>query len=61
MSIFNSMRKENVIRKEYSYTMGDVNLKFTLRTDIKKEMVAFKQLMSAAIAEIEDDLEKLGK
>lgn len=53
------VKSESITRKEYSYTRDGVNLKFTLRTDVKKELKPFKELLLKALEDIESDLNKL--
>lgn len=53
------IQKQHVQRKEYVYTLDGVKLSFTLRQDVKKEMVDFKSLMEKAIKEIEEDIAKV--
>ncbi len=57
----NIMSKDNIVRKEYKYSQNDINLSFTLRQDVKQEMKIFLGLLKVAIAEVEEDLKKLGK
>ncbi len=54
------MQSETIQRKEYVYTLGTVQLKFTLRTDVKAELKAWKELMEKAMVDVKADLEALG-
>ena len=36
------MKKEQVVRKEFNYDQDNTKLNFTLRVDIKKELVLWK-------------------
>lgn len=47
----------NTTSKNYSYSKNNVNLNFTLRTDVKKEQKDFLELMKRAVRELESDLE----
>lgn len=51
--------RSSAINRDYGYKRGEVNLDFTLRADIKDEMVIFLQLMELAKADIEEQLSKL--
>lgn len=51
------LEAKSVQRKEYSYNMGEVKLSFTLRTDVKIELVAFKELLERALEDVNTDLE----
>lgn len=53
------LHSEAIQRKEFTYTLGDVSLKFTLRTDIKSELKAFRELASHAVEDIDAELEKI--
>lgn len=53
------MTTETVQRKEYVYALGGVQLKFTLRTDVKTELKAWKELMERAAIDIDADLAAL--
>ncbi len=53
------IQTNHVPRKTYDYTLDGCNLNFSLRQDVKKELVAFKQLMIKAIKDIDEDLENV--
>jgi hypothetical protein len=55
------MQTNHIQRKAYSYELNGVKLDFTLRQDVKAEMVAFKEMMTRAIKDIDQDLEKVVK
>lgn len=55
------MQTETIERKEYSYQIGGVALKFTLRTDVKSELKAWKELMERAMVDVVADIEALNK
>lgn len=54
------MHTNHVPRKNYVYEFDGVKLDFTLRQDIKGEMVAFMEMMARAMKDIERDLESVG-
>lgn len=53
------MTAQQVQRKEYIYNLGGVELKFTLRTDVKLELDAWLKLMAQAKIDVEKDLAAL--
>jgi len=54
------MQTNHIQRKAYSYELNGVKLDFTLRQDVKAEMVAFMEMMARAMKDIERDLESVG-
>ena len=42
----------------FSYTLGITSLNFTLRTDVKKHLKDFLQLLEAATKDVKEELEK---
>lgn len=61
MSKINKIVRNPVTRKSYSYEMGGVRLNFELRQDNTQEMLHFKELMKAGIADIDKDLREFRK
>lgn len=60
MRIFNkSIKSDHTTKRRFNYTLGKVNLDFTLRTDIKEELKDFKLLLTKALSEVTDELNKL--
>lgn len=53
------LKRDNVEKKDYSYTLGGVSLSFTLRSDTKEQMKNFLKLMEAAKVDINKQLDKL--
>lgn len=53
--------EESVTRREFSYTKGNVNLKYSLRVDVDFELEAFKELMVRGIEDIDKELHKQNK
>ena len=53
------MEASQIQRKEYAYSIGATQLKFTLRTDVKIEMKAWLELMERAREDVTEDLNKL--
>lgn len=51
------MNASSVQRKEFNYNLGDVKLGFTLRTDVKVELKAFKELLERALEDIVKELD----
>lgn len=45
--------------KNYSYELGTVALRFSLRTDIKGDMKAFLEILAQATADITKDLKAI--
>lgn len=52
------LKINNTLSKTFDYSKGNVNLRFTLRTDIKKDLKDFLELLKVAIKEVEEDLIK---
>jgi len=50
------LQAKTIQRKEFDYTLGGVNLNFKLRTDVKVELKAFKELMERGIEDINAEL-----
>lgn len=48
-------------RRTFDYKIGDVTLNFTLRTDIKDELIVFKRMLEKGIADVTEQLGKLDK
>lgn len=46
------------LRRQFSYNKGSCNLSFSLRVDIKQELKDFKEILEAALADIEAELDK---
>lgn len=53
------MQVNNIQRKQFDYTLGPINLNFTLRTDVKSELKAFRELMERATKDIDAELETI--
>jgi hypothetical protein len=59
MSIFKDIIKKQIEeRKTFSYSKNNVNLAFTLRVDIKKDMIDFRALLDGAISDIDEIIKK---
>lgn len=54
----NKIKTNNTTQKNFSYKKGDVNLSFTLRTDIKTELKDFVEILKVAIKEVEEEIKK---
>ncbi|MEI6580803.1 MAG: hypothetical protein WCO07_01380 [bacterium] len=48
----------NTSNKNFDYAKGDVNLKFSLRTDVKDQLNDFLDLLKIATKEVEDEIKK---
>lgn len=57
----NGLRIDNKTSKQFSYEKGDVKLNFSLRTDIKKELVDFLECMQFAIKEVQAEIDLFKK
>ncbi len=53
------IQSDNKQNKVFSYTVGNTQLGFTLRTDIKGELKNFRSLLERAIVDIDKELEGL--
>lgn len=49
----------HIPNKQYSYELDGIQLNFTLRQDVKKDMISFKKLCEQAMKDIDVDLEKV--
>ena len=50
------MKIDNTDFREFSYSKGDVTLKFTLRTDIKGQLKDFLECLREAEKELEKEI-----
>lgn len=53
----NIVIKENILRKEYSYSKNGVKLSFTLRIDNSSELRPFKDCLQEAVIDLTEQLE----
>ena len=53
------MKKDIVQKSDFRYSAKGVNLSFTLRTDNTSELRPFKELLVAAIADVNEIINKL--
>jgi len=53
------MKAETVSSKKFSYTLDGVDVNLTLRTDVKKELKACKEILVRAIQDIDDELKAM--
>lgn len=51
---------EKIERKDFSYSKQGVNLNFQLRTDIKKELVIFKEILEKAAEDVAAEIARVG-
>lgn len=54
-------RDTEEIRRTFNYKIDDVNLGFTLRIDVKKELKAFLECLESAVSDVKEQIEKVGK
>lgn len=59
MAIFNPLKKDHAENKTFSYSKDGVTLNFTLRIDIKKQLVAFEEMLVEAIKDVKEQIGKL--
>lgn len=50
--------KNNTINKNFSYRKGNVQLEFSLRTDIKQQLKDFLELLKVAVTEVQEEINK---
>jgi DNA-directed RNA polymerase subunit L len=55
--MFSLVKKQHITTKEFTYSVGDVSLKFSLRIDTKSQLKDFKELLEKALEEIKNELE----
>jgi hypothetical protein len=60
MNLFSQVKQNNNVRKTFSYSKDKVALEFILRIDVKNELRDFKQLLEAALDEVDQELIKHG-
>lgn len=48
---------ERKIQKVFGYKKDDISLNFTLRVDIKDELIAFKELLDLAHEDINNEID----
>jgi len=57
--IKNGVLKNPINRKEYNYSMKGVTLDFKLQQDNNSELLIFKEILEAALADVIEDLSKI--
>jgi len=58
MSIFNQVKSDNKVTKNFNFSKGKCTLSFNLRTDIKTELRDFLDLLKVAEQEVSEELNK---
>lgn len=53
-----SVKTGHTETKNFSYTKGDVELAFSLRTDIKNQLRDFRELLKEGLEDVDNELEK---
>jgi hypothetical protein len=51
------LKKQHTDSRAFSYAKGNVQLNFTLRTDIKQELKDFKEVLQAALVDVDAEIE----
>ena len=51
--------KNSIQRKDFSYTLNETNLNFSLRVDNTSELRPFLRLLQTAVEEVEEEIKKL--
>ena len=54
----NKLKKDHTEIRKFGYSQGTVDLNFSLRVDIKQSLKDFKDLLVAALSDVNDELEK---
>ncbi len=55
------LKKESEENKKFNYEKDGTKLNFTLRTDIKKQLSNFKEILVEALSDVEAQLKKFKK
>ena len=53
------LKTDAVTKKTFSYTLEGININFTLRVDVKKELKAAKDILIQAIKDFDEEIKKL--
>jgi hypothetical protein len=54
------LERTSVTRKQFDYKIGNVTLNFSLRNDVKQELRAFQEILTAAQKDVQDEINKIG-
>lgn len=54
--LFNKVKQNNTVNKNFNYSKGKCSLRFSLRTDIKSELRDFLELLKVAQIDIEKEI-----
>lgn len=52
-------RDTGVVQRQFKYSLDGVNLDFTLRIDVKKELKDFLELLKIAEQDVSEELNKI--
>lgn len=52
------VRRDHTTNKKFGYNKDGVTLDFTLRTDVKIELVAFLEMLKQAVVDVQEELNK---
>jgi len=53
------LQSNNTTNKNFSYSKGDTTLKFSLRVDIKEELIDFLECLNEATNEVKKEINKI--
>lgn len=53
------LERKHTDNKDFSYQKGVCKLTFSLRTDIKQELKDFKEMLEAAIIDVDEEIKKV--
>lgn len=53
------LKTDNISHKRFAYELDEVKISFDLRTDIKKQLKAAREILLRAIQDFDVELEKL--
>jgi len=54
------LKTEHIARKTFSYELNEIKISFTLRTDVKKELLAAIEILHRATVDFNEELKKIG-
>ena len=55
------MATEQITKKTFNYELDGVAINFTMRTDVKRELVAGVKILEKAISDFQEEIKKLDK
>lgn len=48
----------SITNRTFNYSLNECNLSFTLRTDIKEQLITYVELLTVALKEVKEEIEK---